>query len=427
MKRFLFTFIGLIIFHNGFCQVNGGKTDNELLISRFYNTDSLKEKQSIFDQIEKTFPETLVKNNKPNYDELRRILALNYLVEGNTLKYNFYIDLIKDKVSLSKILNNVASHWVDESELIKNAEQISVLSLNLNNYLLKNAAKFKPTALPLNEWLIELQQRHINFTDTYSFILYKQGNVEKAVSLLKPVYQELKQPTELISEHYSLMLTAAGESKKAIEVIESAIEKGFKSPIMLGQLRKNYIAINGSAIGYERYYSNLEIVIKNNTRNQLIKNMISEPAPFFALKDTAGKVVSLDDFKGKILIIDFWANWCVPCKESFPGMEVAINKFKNNENIKFLFIDTWETEKDSFKAAKKYISSTKYPFHYVFDERILNSKQYKTANAFYVKGIPEKFIIDKKGFIRFKDSGYAGSANQLVDDISTMIELIENN
>jgi thiol-disulfide isomerase/thioredoxin len=55
-----------------------------------------------------------------------------------------------------------------------------------------------------------------------------------------------------------------------------------------------------------------------------------------------GNEVSLEQFKGKIVIIDFWATWCGPCLQSFPGLQTSVDKYKDNNDVKFLFINTWE-------------------------------------------------------------------------------------
>src|ERR1700754_1863990 len=68
------------------------------------------------------------------------------------------------------------------------------------------------------------------------------------------------------------------------------------------------------------FASNVQTVAKADTD-------INIPAPDFSLKDLNGKTVSLADYKGKTLVIDFWATWCVPCRESFPAVKMVMDKY----------------------------------------------------------------------------------------------------
>lgn len=71
-------------------------------------------------------------------------------------------------------------------------------------------------------------------------------------------------------------------------------------------------------------------------------SMLNSPAPHFILKDLNGKTVSLSDYKGKTLVLEFWATWCPYCRKSFPSTQLLLNKYKDDANVKFLFIDTRE-------------------------------------------------------------------------------------
>lgn len=146
--------------------------------------------------------------------------------------------------------------------------------------------------------------------------------------------------------------------------------------------------------------------------------MLDEAAPGFALKALDGTSVSLSDLKGKVVILDFWATWCGPCVRSFPAMAAAQEKFKGRADVKFLFINTWENKPEQ---ASKFITAQKLPFTVLMDS--LENGVNTTAANYKVTGIPAKFIIGKNGSIKFKRIGFGGSNEQVVDEISKMIDL----
>jgi thiol-disulfide isomerase/thioredoxin len=161
-------------------------------------------------------------------------------------------------------------------------------------------------------------------------------------------------------------------------------------------------------LGKELYLKMLE---------DLKKSMINETSPTFTLTDLQGTKINVADLKGKVVVVDFWATWCGPCKASFPGMQKMVNKFKKNENVKFVFINTWEKGDEKEKIASEFITSNKYTF------QVLMDKDNKVVEQFKVDGIPTKFVIDKAGNIRFKSVGFDGSDDKLISELSAMIEM----
>ncbi len=147
------------------------------------------------------------------------------------------------------------------------------------------------------------------------------------------------------------------------------------------------------------------------------KKMINEAAPDFSLVDLAGNTVRLSDYRGKVVVVDFWATWCGPCKASFPAVQKVVDRYSSDDNVKFLFIDTRETVADKRQNAINFLEETKYTFHVLLDN---DNKVYE---SFSVTGIPTKFVIDGKGNIRFNVVGVSGTTDEMIQELVSMIEL----
>jgi peroxiredoxin len=98
-------------------------------------------------------------------------------------------------------------------------------------------------------------------------------------------------------------------------------------------------------------------------------------------------------------------------------MQKMVAKYKEDPEVKFLFIDTWEQGDQKEKAASDFIAANKYDFHVLMDN------DNKVVEQFKVSGIPTKFVIDKEGNVKFKSVGFGGSNDQLVAELTAMIDM----
>ena len=122
--------------------------------------------------------------------------------------------------------------------------------------------------------------------------------------------------------------------------------------------------------------------------------LVTRQAPSFTLTLFDGKVVRLADFRGKAVLVNFWASWCVPCRAEAAALESAWQKYKDR-GVVFLGVNIQDKEEDARACMKE------------FGITYLNGQDAsgKIAVDHGVWGIPESFFIDPQGRITYKHAG----------------------
>ena len=122
------------------------------------------------------------------------------------------------------------------------------------------------------------------------------------------------------------------------------------------------------------------------------------PAPDFSFEAKPGQTKKLSDLKGKVVLINFFATWCGPCRQELPVLQKNIfEKYQSNKNFELLIFGrehNWKTV-DSFKVATNY----KMNFYPDADRKIFA--------AYASQNIPRNFLIDKNGKIVYSSIGYS--------------------
>jgi len=116
---------------------------------------------------------------------------------------------------------------------------------------------------------------------------------------------------------------------------------------------------------------------------------VGDRIPEIVARDLEGKPVEMSRFKGKILIIDFWATWCVPCVKEFPSLE----KFYRNNKDKGIELIAISVDND-IKRVRKFIKKHGYSFN------IFHDFDHKTSRNFKIGLIPTLFIVGPDGKIK---------------------------
>ncbi len=117
--------------------------------------------------------------------------------------------------------------------------------------------------------------------------------------------------------------------------------------------------------------------------------VVGSPAPEIALKDLLGQEVLLSDLRGKIVLLNFWATWCKPCKEEMPAMQASYDKLRDQG-----FVVLAVNELEDVEKVAEHIKTHGHTFLVVMDH------DNRVANRYGVVGLPASFLIDRQGIVR---------------------------
>ena len=283
--------------------------------------------------------------------------------------------------------------------------------------LLKNPdPSTKPPYYSTRQWKKSNEMSLGMVMDTYGFGLLQLGKSAEAVAVMKEAVELTKGEQADLNQHLVEAYLKNGNYDKAVTAGAEFVKKAKSNEKLVEAYKTAYIKVKGSEKGFDESIASAKQTGKDELKKELAKSRVNKPAIDFALKNLEGKVVKLSDLRGKVVVVDFWATWCGPCKASFPYLQQVYNKYKDNPKIVILALNTWEnvSGKEREDLVKKFMADNKYTFQVLYDEGFVEK--------YGVDGIPTKFVIDKKGMIQFKTIGFTGE--KMVDEMTMQFDML---
>ncbi len=140
-----------------------------------------------------------------------------------------------------------------------------------------------------------------------------------------------------------------------------------------------------------------------------LKNPV--PASTFMLRDLDGKLVSLDDFEGKVVLLNFWATWCPPCRKEMPAMERLYQAYRAEG---FVIVGV-SVDQGSPSGVKEFVEKLNVTFPILHDRDSIISRLYSNP------GVPSSYLIDRRGRITHRVLGeydwYSPAAHDVVKQL----------
>ncbi len=164
---------------------------------------------------------------------------------------------------------------------------------------------------------------------------------------------------------------------------------------------------------YRAAYDSLKEALGRETRvlERTLRqaDMVGKPAPAFALRDLTGNTRSLTEFRGSVLLVNFFASWCGPCNDEVPQIEAQFWRKLRPRGLVVLGIDGRE-ENNPIAKARRFRDRHKLTFPLLIDT------ESKMTAAYHVEAIPVNVVIDRDGIVRYAATGFDSAALNAVLD-----------
>ncbi len=200
------------------------------------------------------------------------------------------------------------------------------------------------------------------------------------------------------------LLAEQGSNEEAYEILVAALGHNAQDE----RLRNNAdrirelveeiaLALNRDEGRLDAEIDSVRIEVADAARRRLIDNRLDEVAPDFNLTDTEGNQWSLSELQGKVVVLNYWATWCGPCRQEFPHYSSMVDSYASADDVVFLAITT----DNDHSLTREFLTENNYRFTVLFDEG--------SATDFNVNGIPAHFILGPEGRIQYATSGFPGA------------------
>ncbi|MBW6458543.1 MAG: TlpA family protein disulfide reductase [FCB group bacterium] len=383
MKRgmiFLFIFLFMV---QGCGHLSTPKKDADEFnydnVLTFIMRNQKRESEELYTACEQILP-LIVKEEKT--DDYRKVIVV----------YNNNPDIFSKAMTLGLLYNEGINDPVLRDSLFAASGRAVQLS--------RSEAFFEGAAIYYEERAFSEDELHDRVTilrarigDRYGQMLTERRRYREALEMYESIVAHYKDADILI--HYAIALNNMNRYEESLIISIEALK------MTPGSLEaKSRLIRTAELLGYSRAEINTMVdetvfVGRNILRQNLLADELNIPMPSFDLRGVNGEQFVSEQFRNKILIINFFATWCPPCRKELPLFNDLYAKFKDDPLVGIFAVSI---DEDTFLVP---------PFIRDYDLRFPVMYADGINRVFDIKGVPTIVIVDHEGIIRYKKVGYA--------------------
>jgi len=243
------------------------------------------------------------------------------------------------------------------------------------------------------------------------------GDKIAALNLIGQSLKEIENRDNLMA--VAIVYDACDEPVNAYNALWKVILENPFDDAATAMAKRNFLKFHTAGTEFDEQLQSLQQKRNATLSSTLNKQMLNRPQPALnGLTDLDGKAVSLSSLKGKIVVMDFWATWCVPCMKEMPFLQKVYEKYKTNPNVVFMVINTGAG--NVIDDARGWVKKNK---NYTFPIYFNNDKDIDKKIGFTV--IPTVALLDKSGKMQFRTVGFEGSGMEakLTQQIEILLKM----
>ena len=135
-----------------------------------------------------------------------------------------------------------------------------------------------------------------------------------------------------------------------------------------------------------------------------------KPAPNFTLKDSSGKTVQVEDFRGKVVLLDFWATWCTGCKKEIPWF----TEFEKTYGAKGFAVVGVSMDEEGWKVLKPFLAEHHVPYTMLLGDEA-------TSQRYGIENLPDTFLLDRQGRVAAAYRAVLVDRENIEDNIKALL------